>query len=146
MLELHHINGNPTDNRLENLQILCPNCHSKTNNFRGKNITTRIHQSANDLILTDEEVEKRKQKKLEKRRIPIEQRKTKPVQNINCLYCGMEFKPKEKTSKYCSVECYRNANSSNRPSVIDLINSFKQYKSFTKVAEHYNISDNGVRK
>ena len=27
-LELHHINGNPNDNRLENLQILCPNCHN----------------------------------------------------------------------------------------------------------------------
>lgn len=27
-LELHHINGNHSDNRLENLQILCPNCHA----------------------------------------------------------------------------------------------------------------------
>lgn len=27
-LELDHINGNHEDNRLENLQILCPNCHS----------------------------------------------------------------------------------------------------------------------
>ena len=35
-LELHHINGQPTDNRLENLQILCPNCHSQTDNFAGK--------------------------------------------------------------------------------------------------------------
>ena len=26
--QLHHINGNHLDNRLENLQILCPNCHS----------------------------------------------------------------------------------------------------------------------
>ena len=36
-LELHHRNGVPTDNRLENLQVLCPNCHAKTDNFRGKN-------------------------------------------------------------------------------------------------------------
>lgn len=35
VLQLHHINGNPTDNRLENLQILCPNCHSQTDNFCG---------------------------------------------------------------------------------------------------------------
>lgn len=27
-LELHHINGNRNDNRFENLQLLCPNCHS----------------------------------------------------------------------------------------------------------------------
>lgn len=36
-LELHHINGNPYDNSLENLQLLCPNCHTFTNTFRGKN-------------------------------------------------------------------------------------------------------------
>lgn len=32
-LQLHHINGSHTDNRIENLQILCPNCHSQTDNF-----------------------------------------------------------------------------------------------------------------
>ena len=35
-LEVHHINANHKDNRLENLQILCPNCHSLTDNYRGK--------------------------------------------------------------------------------------------------------------
>ena len=37
--ELHHINGDTTDNRIENLQILCPNCHSQTDNFRSRNRT-----------------------------------------------------------------------------------------------------------
>ena len=36
-LELHHINGINTDNRLENIQLLCPNCHAYTDNYRGRN-------------------------------------------------------------------------------------------------------------
>jgi len=37
-LELHHMNGTRTDNRISNLQLLCPNCHALTDNYRGKNI------------------------------------------------------------------------------------------------------------
>ncbi|MFA6436447.1 MAG: HNH endonuclease [Candidatus Gracilibacteria bacterium] len=43
-LELDHINGDHRDNRLENLRILCPNCHSLTFSHRGRK--NRALQSA----------------------------------------------------------------------------------------------------
>lgn len=36
ILALHHINGDRLDNRLENLELLCPNCHSQTANYSGR--------------------------------------------------------------------------------------------------------------
>ncbi len=34
-LELHHKDGNRRNNLLENLELLCPNCHAATDNYRG---------------------------------------------------------------------------------------------------------------
>ncbi len=36
--QLHHKDGNNANNSLDNLQMLCPNCHSQTDNFAGKNL------------------------------------------------------------------------------------------------------------
>jgi 5-methylcytosine-specific restriction endonuclease McrA len=40
-LALHHVNGDRLDNRIENLQLLCPNCHSQTDTFAGRNRSGR---------------------------------------------------------------------------------------------------------
>jgi Zn finger protein HypA/HybF involved in hydrogenase expression len=37
-LQLDHINGNPFDNQLENLRFLCPNCHTQTETYTGRNM------------------------------------------------------------------------------------------------------------
>lgn len=41
-LQLHHINGDCRDNRIENLMILCPNCHAQTDNYCSKNKINKI--------------------------------------------------------------------------------------------------------
>lgn len=43
VLELEHKNGNHRDHRLENLTLLCPNCHSQTDTWRGRNKRKYYH-------------------------------------------------------------------------------------------------------
>lgn len=41
-IELHHVNGDRFDNRLNNLQLLCPNCHALTENHAGRGSRQRL--------------------------------------------------------------------------------------------------------
>lgn len=36
-IELEHIDGDFTNNKIENLKLLCPNCHSLTSTYKGAN-------------------------------------------------------------------------------------------------------------
>jgi 5-methylcytosine-specific restriction endonuclease McrA len=51
-LELDHINGDRSDNRLKNLRFMCPNCHSQTDTFRGRGMNTGIKKVADSDLLS----------------------------------------------------------------------------------------------
>ena len=49
-LEIHHIDGDCTNNKIDNLQLLCPNCHSLTKNFGSLNKESkRFHRKKKTL-------------------------------------------------------------------------------------------------
>ena len=72
-LELHHIDGNHFNNDLDNLQLLCPNCHSLTDTYCGRKNKTEhkckecgkdISRWSNSGLCSD--CTKKKQRKVER--------------------------------------------------------------------------------
>ena len=50
-LQMHHINGDRYDHNLENLEFVCPNCHSQTPNFCNSG-----NAKSRNYMITDEEI------------------------------------------------------------------------------------------
>lgn len=49
-VELDHIDGNSSNAKLDNLRFLCPNCHSQTDNYCGKNINTGSKKVSDEML------------------------------------------------------------------------------------------------
>ena len=49
-LEIDHINGDNSDNQIDNLRYLCPNCHSQTDTYKGKNINSGFQKVADQAL------------------------------------------------------------------------------------------------
>lgn len=155
-LELHHINGIKDDLRIENLQILCPNCHAFTDNYRGKNINKSTQKETFDVNpckfgeivpnIVDDNAEPSLfiEKGVETRH--KEPKSKKPEEPKYCAYCGKELIGISRRNKYCSQECAHKANGSKRPPIEELLDKFKELKSFVQVGKYYGVSDNAVRK
>ena len=121
-LELHHINGNHYDNRLENLQILCPNCHSQSHNWKGKNQKKYIDKPSN----------------------------FKQEYNKVCPICGKEFKADRNNRVYCSSECYNNELEKNKKTKnfneSELKYAMTLYNDIESLSKHFNLSRTTIRK
>jgi Zn finger protein HypA/HybF involved in hydrogenase expression len=136
-LELHHINGNHYDNRIDNLQLLCPNCHTQTTTFGNKNryVEDKVYNERELINNLEDSVESKKVSKIKKEKPPH-----------YCEYCGKELTGAQYRYKYCSQECAHKT-VSKRPLYEELIETLNKYNwVLVKVGQYYNVSDNAVRK
>lgn len=121
-LQLHHINGNRTDNRLENLQLLCPNCHTLTDNYCGK----KLKKEEKHCIVCGKKISR------------------------NSTYCSSCFNKhiKEKSKNGFIKDTFKNNQNKiiKYPTKEELINDFKEFGSFIGVGKKYGISDKAVVK
>ena len=120
-LELDHIDGDHYNNSLENLKILCPNCHAKTPTYRGKNKKSKDSQTT-------------------KNKNQIE--KVKKI--YNCFSCDIQLKRQCKTGMCFS--CHSKAQRKiERPSREQLLKEIQE-SSYVAVGKKYGVSDNAIRK
>jgi DNA invertase Pin-like site-specific DNA recombinase len=152
-LELHHKDGNHYNNNLGNLQILCPNCHSQSEHFRGKQF--KVNKSSNVLVKeeyvnkTIEEIKEIAKNNIDSSiskngKVKVDKPKKEHIKKY-CEYCGKELIKKGQT-KYCSYDCAKKA-SSKRPQLselIEILNINNGNKS--AVSRYYNVSETAVRK
>ncbi len=116
-LQLDHINGDNHDNRLENLRWLCPNCHSQTDTFCGKQ-KPKVHITSNDLV--------------------------QGKQHNYCVDCGKEITITANRCEKCARTARRVVE---RPSKEELFNFLKENKgNFSLAGRIFGVSDNAVRK
>ena len=105
------------DNRLENLQLLCPNCHSQTDTYAGK----KNYAGKNNRLHT------------------LSPKHT-------CSVCGktLDRATKSGMCKDCykkSVSVIENC-----PSAEELLEKKKQWKSYVQMGKFYKVSDNTIKK
>ena len=141
-LEIHHINGNHNDNRLENLQILCPNCHSQTINFNGKS----KNLNCDDALQKLREREQVRQQEIEetKQRWGMVKKYTKVDRTKICQQCGKSFIGRGE--KYCSRECAAKAAVKNNITIEQIYDTAKEVNSLIQLGKKFNMTDNGIRK
>lgn len=134
-LELHHKNMNHNDNRLENLQILCSNCHSLAHeycNTKGKPesvVNAALLEACMSKVTDTPKNENRSKKEKIKR---------------YCKHCGKELTYNQKN--YCSQFCAHShiSKTPTKEQLIDKLNEFRWNK--TKTGKYFSVSDSAINK
>ena len=146
-LILDHINGDPMDNRLENLQIVCPNCnatlpthcrgnrkkkptHDQCECGKKKKIKSKICKTCN-------------YKNLGKGKKKHNNQQYKQT-TYNCTKCNKSLSDKRETA--LCIACYnKKRRKVTRPPYYQLLKEIKE-TNYSAVGRKYGVSDNAIRK
>ena len=115
-LEIHHKDGDYTNNKEENLQVLCPNCHSLTPTYKALNKDGR--EDRQGLI------------------------GRKKVSQNYCIDCGA---PIGITSKRCRI-CEGKTRITDKPISREELKQRIRLEPFTKLGKEFNVSDKTISK
>ena len=159
VLQLHHINGDHYDNRLENLVLLCPNCHSQTSNFTSKNSSDSLNsilekiaideaKSGKENLLRFEETRKReiKENRIKQGKYTEEERKNlkRPVKRF-CKQCGKIITGKGKI--FCSLECMTQFQRERSGfSIEDIVKKAEKCKTLIELGKSFGVTDSAIKK
>jgi transposase-like protein/Zn finger protein HypA/HybF involved in hydrogenase expression len=138
-LHLDHKNGNNLDNRIENLRLLCPNCHSQTETY----CNSKIICNSSELKKKRFENKNKLEQNIEKIKI-IKNKTIKPIKIINYCECGKEIDKRSKQCKSC-VKKQQKRKVEKRPSIDELVLMVKEL-GYRETGKKYNVSDNTIRK
>jgi hypothetical protein len=132
-LEIDHINGVHSDNRIKNLRFICCNCHAQTDTYKGKN----MKKCKNNALLKDKKVTLPKEpiQKAKPEHCCKDCNKVISVKHIRCNACNIKERVKEGTARKVI----------NRPS-LDEIEALQKTMSMVQIGKKYGVSDNCVRK
>lgn len=118
-LHLHHVSGDGSDNRIENLQILCPSCHSLTPNYSGKNQNNPRRSKEHKANVAYYSAPKH-----------------------TCEVCGKLGYGET----YCSSQCAHLATRRTEWPTKEQLEQEIKMMSWTAIGRKYGVSDNAVRK
>jgi predicted amidophosphoribosyltransferase len=136
-LHLDHINGDPSDNRIENLRILCPNCHSQTPTYSGKNKKTARNNLCADC---GGPASRRAERCLSCHKKYV----SRSSKETNCKDCQKPISRKAVRCKSCAVKKCRGTKI-DWPTE-DVLEKMVEELGYSGTGRELGVSDNAVRK